>query len=85
MKNETKPNWLVPKIHGRARKQEEGPSQKAARLDGIPSGSGGIPEQVSNMYLGYLHVLLSRNSDYPKSCNRVSVQLRTVSCLLFEN
>lgn len=33
MKNETKPNWLVPKIQGRAKKQEDDSSQRAMCFD----------------------------------------------------
>lgn len=42
MKNETKPNWFVPKIHERAKKQEEVSSQRALHLDSIPPDLGEV-------------------------------------------
>jgi len=70
MKNETKPNWFVPKIHGRARNKKRIHLKEPYALTVVPSG----PDEVRSKFrTWYLHVLLSRNSDYPKSSNRVSV------------
>jgi len=84
MKNEKKPNWLVPKIYERAREQEEDLSwkqKKTTSLDDNPVRPRQSLEQVSDAgpVCASLYVLPSRNSDYPDSHNRVSVQLRIVS------
>lgn len=49
MKNETKPNWLVPKIHGRAKKREEDSSQRALTVPHPVEVKLQSPEQVLDM------------------------------------